>query len=554
MVHISSQILYKKATIDIAAQNRASLKRSVIVGRKGKSDLRDYLSCDANGAIYTRRFKVTNGALALRIKLENGTDMKQIASLTGIKFLDVVVEEEASPNGYSFKVLYGCGIRENGTLRMIRCALSEKKSGAIKWRLKRAPLYLEGLSRKQEIDRNGKLLIVAVENGLGDEELLLRWHVHHRKTETDKRAYVKYKYGSIYGFNEMDNYVLCRVFEAKGMIVARFYKGNYPIESEDNIYKVAILSKFVNGESIPFRSPKVVFDDARKGICCDGRFIGELKEFLLEKDPAETLKIGQRKPNQGVIRFNVNGNDPVNGGTILCCGYGGYEEVFGLAARRNGVKKAWFWPDLDSRDQGNVDDAIIPEGHVIGRRVDGENSDWEIVWGSTDGEFSRSIRQTTSYGNSILSDSDGIIKSFWQVKQGNSFGQKIKYVERRIRGWRARILMPDDVGDEVFSVSPKIGNGRFRLAQFWRNEADYENGEPDFLVRFIAFRRGAINDPANWMMFCAKLNEVRKFRSLMRGEIGLKKDELEEALFVDGYLRERYEEQLQQLCRAFLFT
>jgi len=549
MVQIRSQVL-SVAKLDIAALNRAALGRSVVVGRPKTSDFRDCLLTDANGRALVRRYGVADGILSLRIRLEDGSYMQRIRSLSDLKYLDVIVEEEVFSNGDAFKVLYGCGIRENGTLRMIRCIMSEKKLGDKKWRLKRAPLYLEGLSRNQEMKRNAKLIAAAVENGLGNEELLLWWHVNHKNNKNEKKSFVRYKYGNIYGFNEMNDRVLCRIFEAKGMVVARFYRGSLLRDSEDSVYKVAILSEFVAGKRTPLKPPKVTYNQVGVGVQAERMFIRKLERFLLERNSARILEIGPREPVAGVVRFNINCNDLENGGVILCNGYSGYDVVYGLAARINGEKKAWFWPDPALVDLRNVAGAIIPEGHVIGRKADGKNSGWRIVWGVTDGEFRRLSQQTTIYGNKILSDSSEIIFSVWKVMEQNSSGRTLKILERTIRGTKCRIRMPDNVGDEVISATIRIGNGRFRLVQFWEDKADYDNGKPEIAVGIIAFRRGKINEKADWMVFCARLDEVKKFQGLMNGGIGLSKDELEEALFSDGYLRMHYDEQLKKLSKS----
>ena len=365
---------------------------------------------------------------------------------------------------------------------------------------------------KQKIIYAHRPTIEALTKGLGKKVLKRWWNVID--WNSDKSCVEYYLNGEsrkIYGLKGHKG-VYSPIIEKDDQIIASYFNNPFVIKNKNTLIKRVVLSEKRGSIWMPLEKPKVIYSRLR--FQAKKVEIDKIKEFLLNNQTIGAIfKIKSRPVDpRGRITFGIDSSN--HGGVITIEGYGKYAgralpgEIIVEADEK---KRAYFWAGSEDMKKTLP---IDPNGHVIAQM---KNKTYEIVYRSLS-EIEQIKEATRIYGDYIFETAkEEVHFDYWPVIKREKHGNEWKGVYRRIRGNYILITIPPkiDIITRVFGVTHEI-HERIKLAEFWLSKEEYERGMNPFAARYITFKP---NNGDPWMFFNAKLDDVEKFKMLIKNSL-----------------------------------
>ncbi|MFH1575965.1 MAG: hypothetical protein ABID35_00300 [Candidatus Margulisiibacteriota bacterium] len=514
-----------------------------------------FLITDAGSVVYRRRYGISNGLLKISVKY--GQQVKTIAvlGLSGLDQIFVAIREERLRSGGGRKVLYGWEKEDDWGIMArarVRYVVAEKKSKTGLWELLTPPLVLKGLTEAQAAKRAGEATFEAVTKGLGRKKLTRWWRVNER----ERRPYVQYKCFAmqlrIYGFDGFER-VYSVIAEEKGQIIGRFYADPASARSGEGMMKEVLLSeKDQAGHWSPLKPPKLIFAAASSTNQNHKIEVRRILDFLRADLPdGDVLDLKPRRVRSRGVRFHM-GEDAEDRGAVSLNGYKDHQEVTGRLVVETGEKRAYFWPSPESRDQG--DPPIIEQGHVMARRA-AEKDAWELILRYAAKEVITRKAATRAYMRYLFATvGPKVYFDTWPIYSDIYRGRERRRITRKIRDvtMNVGVTKVSGLGEEAYSVTREVAR-MIKLVEFWPARQAFERGERALAARFITFNlnglAGKEQNGRNWMPFWSKLDDVARFKKLIKD--GFLTPAIFNEILGDEYLGDNYSSQVIGLVDNF---
>lgn len=479
-----------------------------------KHGLRQFLTQDADGAVFYKEYPVHRERLYLGLKSGN-EEIKVLGGLRGISKLFVGVREETL-SAIPVKVLYGWKSKNDwGAAEKVvfNCVLAEKRDG--RWQILLEPTTLSALTEQQQLIRANRALTDALTGGLGGAVLRRFWNVNRPSARLTYSFYGRQSY--LDGFQGYEK-VFSLITEEDGKIFARFYANEADADQGERLIKGLVLAKKgTDGGWAPLSKPELFFATPSSSTQYAHLVNSRIKSFLLaEQAVGAAHEIGERTVIGGSIRLHLPG------GYVQLAGFTGFDAATGTIVNEGEEKIFYAWPAAVCKEAGAL--PIVPRGQVVARRNDGK---WEIVWFDLDWGNREAREATVKLGNFLFATAgDRTRTDLWPVKQVNIYGRRSPMLLRTIRqnAFNLSVTGIEGVNGRVVSQVREFGR-RLKLIEFWPNEDALDNNEAPFAARLITFNLNghSAQKGGTWVPFWHKVDgsaaTLNAFKKLVREEV-----------------------------------